>query len=463
MGTEGSRTKWFHSFPAVSHGSVQDRLVAAFQPASRLRRLVGCFSLIVSFWETYQRPFSSSKPHVRLLKIFPGSAGCSSSVKGGWDVETQMHKGQEQEGDDRWGLGPYRAVVLSLPLLVAFSMVAFSMVAFGIVHLSATPGYLGSHVHLWWGRGSCRGNQSRRGHWCQKKCSWRLSFFFFSHKSYLKKKKSGMYLLLFHLFYLHFSLGRGELIDRKGLLQNMSFSSCLRVQIQFPVLDPRLFSPVRRQLVWQSGARGGSAGSAGGVWSRAGGRRLPWLGGVRCAWGCLRVTGGSERSCESRRGGLPWLPSNQGCSQACSQPLLFHEAQAGTENELLFYRPQRGLWQASLRLPLLFDPPHWADPDTLALTPSGRWHSPNPRVAQGGPSPHRGAQLGHGTSTRTCAQGWSLHPTCTAPMAGGGFQEQEVATCRVFTACFLGWAFLFSPTTALRVGFGENLYLQETQ
>lgn len=176
-----------------------------------------------------------------------------------------------------------------------------------------------------------------------------------------------MYLLLSHLFYFHFALGRGKCADRRGLLQNMSFSSCLCVRIQFPVLDPRLFSPVRRQLVWQSRARGGSAGSTGGVWSRAGGRRPPWPGGVRWAWGCLRVTGGSERSCESRRGGLPWLPSNQGCSQACSQPLLFHGAQARTENELLFYRPQRGLWQASLRLPLLFDPPCRADPDAPAL------------------------------------------------------------------------------------------------
>lgn len=60
-GMKGSRTRWFHSFPAVGHCSAQDRLVAVFQLTSCLRRLVGYFSSIAFFLETYQRPFSSSK------------------------------------------------------------------------------------------------------------------------------------------------------------------------------------------------------------------------------------------------------------------------------------------------------------------------------------------------------------------------------------------------------------------
>lgn len=133
------------------------------------------------------------------------------------------------------------------------------------------------------GTGAVVRTRAGEGTDARKNCTWRLFLFFFFFFSIQKliNKKSSMYLLLSHLFYFHFALGRGKCADRRGLLQNMSFSSCLCVRIQFPVLDPRLFSPVRRQLVWQSRARGGSAGSTGGVWSRAGGRRPPWPGGVR--------------------------------------------------------------------------------------------------------------------------------------------------------------------------------------
>lgn len=104
MGTEGSRTRWFHSLPVVGHRSVQGWLGAAFQTDSQFRRFVGCFSLITSFREIYQRPFSSSKQHIQSLETFPGIAGCSSSVGDHRGVKTQMCEGQEQETDSGWGL-----------------------------------------------------------------------------------------------------------------------------------------------------------------------------------------------------------------------------------------------------------------------------------------------------------------------------------------------------------------------
>lgn len=167
---EGSRTRWFHSFPAVGHRSAQDWLVAAFQPAGQLRRFVGCFSLIASFRETYQRPFSSSKQHIRSLKIFPGSVGCSSSVRDHWGIETQMRKGQGREAGGCRGSQPYRAAALP----PAF--------AGGFPHgtpLRKTPGYLDSRMHLQWGHGSCRESRSRRAHSCQKKMHLEALLFLF--------------------------------------------------------------------------------------------------------------------------------------------------------------------------------------------------------------------------------------------------------------------------------------------
>lgn len=149
MGTEGSGTRWFHSFPAVGHRSAQDQLVAASQLAGQLRRLVGCFSLIASFRETYQRLFSSSKQHNQSLKIFPGRAGCSSGVRHRWGAETQMREGQEREAGGRRGSQPYRAAALPLASAGGFPRGT---------PLRETPGYLQPPAcavrarELWWER-----------------------------------------------------------------------------------------------------------------------------------------------------------------------------------------------------------------------------------------------------------------------------------------------------------------------
>lgn len=111
--------------------------------------------------------------------------------------------------------------------------------------------------------------------------SFTFSFSFFHAK--VKKKLAGCTCFCFIFFiFISLCLG-GKCIGRVGLPQNMSFSSRLSMRIQFPVLDPRLFSPVRRQLVWQSRARGGSAGSAGGAGCGAGGGGgPPRPGGASC-------------------------------------------------------------------------------------------------------------------------------------------------------------------------------------
>lgn len=105
-------------------------------------------------------------------------------MKGGWDVETQMHKGQEQEGDDRWGLGLYRAAVLPLPLLVAFGIVSFGTLAFDMAHHSATPGTGAAVCVCGEGTGAIVRTRAGEGTDARKKCTWRLFlFFFFPHKS----------------------------------------------------------------------------------------------------------------------------------------------------------------------------------------------------------------------------------------------------------------------------------------
>lgn len=134
-----------------------------------------------------------------------------------------------------------------------------------------------------------------------------------------KHWEASLFLLFFYLFFFSpfLSFLVRESTSAEGLPQNMSFPSCLCVQLQFPVLDPGLFSPVRRQLAWQQALRGHGGGAGGG----GGPRRPP---GASSAPSCLRVASGSERSCESRQGRLCWPASSQGCSQACSQTLLGH-------------------------------------------------------------------------------------------------------------------------------------------
>lgn len=210
----------------------------------------------------------------------------------------------------------------------------------------------------------------------------------------------------------------------------MSFSSRLCVRIQFPVLDPRLFSPVGRQLVWQSWARSGSAGSAG-VRGRGG---LPWPGRRSSAWGRVRVTGGSERSCESWRDGLPWLSSSPRCTQA----VLSLASATGSSQEQnanpFFIGLKRLLWWAGPRLPSLFDPPLLRQ-----LFASSRWHSLIPQVPWGGLSPDKGHSQVRAPPLGP-AQGWALPPA----------QEQLVRACLVLTMCLPGEIFVFHPTTSLR-------------
>lgn len=333
-GPEGRGTRWSHSFPAVSHCFVQVQPVAAFQPAGQLRRLVDCFSLIASFWETYHRPFSSSKQKTQSLKIFPS---CSSSVRVHRGVETQMREGQEQEVDSRCLCGSS--------------------------FLSLIPDYFLLSGYSWFG-GAEHG--------------------------------------------------------------------------------------------WLRGQHWGLAGGEGGT---------PRAGSRSCAWGCPLVTGVSARSCESWWGGLPWLSSKQGRSQACSQLCLFHRAQLGTENEWLFHHPHIGpltgrrtpalaVWSPTIRPPRVPLPLPWT---------GGKWCSPAHGFLRGS-KPQHGAEPGPSTSAGPCTQGWGQHPAHTAPGlqqlpgAGGGHLQGG------YSALFPQQGCCLSPApAALREASGESLPLQKTQ
>lgn len=133
----------------------------------------------------------------------------------------------------------------------------------------------------------------------------------------------------------------------------------------------------------------------GGVRGRGG---LPWPGGsgAALARGRVRVSGGSERSCESRRDGLPWPPSSPRCSQAVLS--LVHRIQSGTERESLLYWPQKA--------PLMGRP----TPAIAVWSPAAeptlcqeQVTFPHPTGALRGSEPREGAQPGHGTSTGTYA------------------------------------------------------------
>lgn len=459
---EGSRTRWFHSFPAVSHRSVQDWLVATFQPAGRLRRLVGCFSLIVSFRETYQRPFSSSKQHTRSLKIFPGGAGCSSSnVRDRWSVEMKMHEGQEQEADSRLGSQPYRAAAL----LLAFSE---GFLCGTVLH--KTAGYLDSHMHLPWGHRSCHGKGSRGVHWCQKEIA--LGHFPFSssffHAKVKKKINSGVYLLLFHLFYFHFSLlgagGAGEHIDGGGHCHKtwVSHLACVCVS-SFLSLIPDYFLPSGDS--WFGRAERGAAPQAAlGTWRGVGGRATmagrPEL--------CLRLPAGDQRQREVLWKPVGWPPLAAlqlgpftGLFSASPLP----QGPTGNRKWIAFLSASKRSFDGqayACHCCLIPSRPSCADPGAPALALAG-WQVtfPRPTGAPRGSKPRHGARLGHSTSTATCARGRGLCPPRTAPAAVSGFQEQEMATCRVFTVCFPSSAFFFFPHNCPQSRFWRESALPE--
>lgn len=224
--------------------------------------------------------------HTWSLKIFPDGVGCSSSAR--------SHLGWR-------GIGALGVSSGSKEHTLPADPWPSRVVLYIVCVLSVPVCFLGSWMCAV--RERCRGNSSMRMYWWQKKSTGRLPFFF------------SFFTCLFFPPFFHFLSGRVH--QQRGLPQNMSFPSCLCVQLQFPVLDPGLFSPVRRQLAWQQALRGHGGGAGGG----GGPRRPP---GASSAPSCLRVASGSERSCESRQGRLCWPASSQGCSQACSQTLLGH-------------------------------------------------------------------------------------------------------------------------------------------
>lgn len=115
-----------------------------------------------------------------------------------------------------------------------------SWVVFHFVHMLLEC-FLGSRVRAV--KGMMLWERRARARRCHRKCTWTFFFFFSTYTCFCSLSAASC---------------QGQHIGRAGCCKTC-FPSCLSAWIQFPVLDPGLFSPVRDSWLGSSAAAGARA------------------------------------------------------------------------------------------------------------------------------------------------------------------------------------------------------------